>query len=211
MKYLPIYSCPRRLMLHDMVPFTLIHLPTYSHICHHLSSPSSSISFILVQPGVTTGHLFFVFLQGVAAVISPGRADGKKIQGLEVYDALGYTRTRDWKIRPVLASPVGLYVVDGAEALSKDLESRFSCITILLLLLFVSQLLRLYPQRKGCTTRPSPLLSALDSSLLSNLTIDVQTKIHSFKKARPLFPWHLLSRLQTPNTKARHLLSCLER
>ena len=167
MKYLPIYSCPRRLMLHDMVPFTLIHLPTYSHICHHLSSPSSSISFILVQPGVTTGHLFFFgFLQGVAAVISPGRADGKEIQGLEVCDALGYTRTQDLKTRPALASPVGLDVVDGAEALSKDLESRFSCITILLLLLFVSQLLRLYPQRKGCmynTPKPAALCFGLFS------------------------------------------------
>lgn len=189
-------------------PYTSTYL--FSHM------PPPIITFLLHLIYTCTarrynGTSFFVFLQGVAAVISPGRADGKEIQGLEVYDALGYTRTRDWKTRPVLASPVGLDVVDGAEALSKDLESRFSCITILLLLLFVSQLLRLYPQRKGCTTRPSPLLSALDSSLLSNLTIDVQTKIHSFKKASPLFPWHLLSRLQTPNTKTRHVLSCLER
>jgi hypothetical protein len=101
------------------------------------------------------------------------------------------------KAQPVLSSPVGLYVVDGAEALSKDLESRFSCITILLLLPFVSQLLRLYPQRKACTTRPSPLLSALDSSLLSNLTIDAQTKIHSFKKGKPTLP--LASTIPPPN------------
>lgn len=38
--------------------YTSTYSPTYHH--HHPSSSSSSISFIFVQPGVTTGHVFFL-------------------------------------------------------------------------------------------------------------------------------------------------------
>merc|ERR1711939_1166433 len=105
-------------------------VPFYSYTSTYLLShiqPPPIIIFPLHLIDICTarrynGTRFCFFLQGVAVVIFPRRADRKEIQGLEVYDALGYTRTKDGRYSSRL---VGLYVVDGAEALSKDLESRF--------------------------------------------------------------------------------------
>lgn len=66
MKYLPIYSCPRRLMLHDMVPFTLIHLPILPHTTttthHHLPPPSH---LYLYSPALQRDMFFLSFCKAL--------------------------------------------------------------------------------------------------------------------------------------------------
>lgn len=122
-------------MLHDMVPF---YSYTSTYLLSHIQPPPIII-FLLHLIDICTarrynGTCFCFFLQGVAVVIFPRRADRKEIQGLEVYDALGYTRTKDLGENTAGTRLALLdYMLSMAQRHSlKTWSLAFSCITILL-------------------------------------------------------------------------------
>lgn len=109
---------------------------TSTYLFSHMPPPPPPIIFLLHLIYTCTarrynGTCFFVFLQGVAAVISPGELTGRKSKVLEVYTP-GQNKAGT---RLTFLD----YMLSMAQRHSlKTWSLAFSCITMLLLLPFVS-------------------------------------------------------------------------